>query len=114
MITNEVISEIYKKFDKRPSSIDKIDFPLLFEKVGIDHDILIDPDTNEMTIGSIEEGSPFRLIPLSNINAIVPFEDWTAVVLHSSIIFLHNKRPQVSVHIKENKRSLLDIILGKN
>ena len=113
MITSEVISEIYKKYNKRPASVNELDLPLLFEKVGIDHDILVDPETNELTIGSIEENSPFRSIPLRNVNAIIPFENWTAIVMHSSIIFLHNKRPQVSVHLKENKSSIFDKIFGK-
>ena len=113
MISSEAINEIYRKYNKRTKSIEDLDLPLLFEKAGIDHDILIDPDTNEITIGSIPENSPFRTFPLRNINAIVPFEEWTAIAMHSSVIFLHNKRPQVSIHIKEQKESLLSKIFGK-
>lgn len=110
MITNEVINEIYKKYDKRPSSIDCLNLALLFDKAGIEHDILIDPETEEMTIGSIDTNSPFHTIPLKNIHAIVPFEEWTAIVLHSSIIFLNNKKPLPSIHIKQPSSSLWDRI----
>lgn len=112
MINSEVINEIYRKYNKRPASVDCLNLALLFEKVGIDHDILIDPDTEEMTIGSIAEDSPFRTIKLGNIHAIVPFEEWTAIVMHSSILFLNNKRPQVSIHIKEPELTLWQRIKG--
>ncbi|MCC8114150.1 MAG: hypothetical protein LUD17_04890 [Bacteroidales bacterium] len=112
MITNQVIEAIYKKYDKRPKSIDSLDFALLFEKAGLQHDILIDPETNEMTISSIAEDSPFHQIPLHNINAIVPFEEWTAIVMHSSIIFLNVKKPINSIHIKAPSLSLWDRIKG--
>lgn len=110
MINTEVINEIYKKYDKRPASVDNLNLALLFEMVGIEHDILIDPDTEEMTIGSVAEDSPFRTLRLKNIHAIVPFEEWTAIVLHSSILFLNNKRPQVSIHIKQPELSLWERI----
>lgn len=110
MITNDVINAIYKQYDKRPKSIDCLNLALLFDKAGIEHDILIDPETQEMTIGSIAPDSPFHTIPLKNINAIVPFEEWTAIVLHSSIIFLNNKKPLPSIHIKQPSLSLWERI----
>lgn len=112
MITNEVISEIYKKYNKRPSSIDCLDLALLFEKVGIMHDIMIDPDTSTLTIGSMLPDSPFHEISLKNLFGIVPFEQWTAIVMHSSIIFLNNKKPISSIHIKEPSLTLWDRIKG--
>lgn len=113
MINTEVINTIYKKYDKRPQSVDNLDLALLFEKAGICHDILIDPDTGEMTIGSIAEDSPFRTLNLKNVHAIVPFEKWTAVVMHSSILFLNNSRPQVSIHLKETQLSFWDRLKSK-
>lgn len=106
MITKQVINEIYKQYKKRPASPDTLDLGLLFEKAGIEHDILIDPDTNDLIISSIPEDSPFHSIPLGNINAIVPFEEWTAIVLHSSIVFLNNLKPTTSIHLRPHEPSL--------
>ncbi|MCC8117436.1 MAG: hypothetical protein LIP09_01625 [Bacteroidales bacterium] len=112
MITNEVIAAIYKKYDKRPKSIDCLNLALLFEKAGIMHDIMIEPETSTMTIGSILPDSPFHEISLKNVFAIVPFEEWTAIVMHSSIIFLNHKKPISSIHIKQPSLSLWDRIKG--
>lgn len=110
MITKQVINEIYKRYKKKPKSPDSLDLGLLFEKAGIEHDILIDPDTNDLIISSIPEDSPFHSIPLTNINAIVPFEEWTAIVLHSSIVFLNNKKPTTSIHLRPHEPSLWEKI----
>lgn len=110
MITNEIIKEIYKQYDKKPKSMDCLDFALLFDKVGVLHNILVDPDTQTLTIDSIPEDSPFHQVALKNIYAFVPFEQWVAIVLHSSIIFLNTKRPITSIHIKSHKLSLWDKI----
>lgn len=106
MITKQVINEIYKQYKKKPKSPDCLDLGLLFERAGIEHDILIDPETNDLIISSIPEDSPFHSIPLGNINAIVPFEEWTAIVLHSSIVFLNNKKPTSSIHLRPQQQSI--------
>lgn len=108
MITKEVIEQIYKQFSKKPKSPEDLDLGLLFERTGIEHDILMDPDTNELVISSIDEDSPFHSIPIRNIYAIVPFEEWTAIVLHSSIVFLNNKKPITSIHLRPHQTSIWD------
>lgn len=110
MITREVIDTLYRKYSKAPSGPDCLDMPLLFDYVAELHDITIDMEgtTDCMIINSIDPGSPFHRIPLRNIHAIVPFEEWIAIVLHSSIIFLSRKAPKVSIHIKPAPVSLLD------
>lgn len=63
MLTRENISEIYRKFRKAPAGIDQLDIAVLFDETAIHHDILIDPETNTLTIGSIEPMSPFHSLP---------------------------------------------------
>lgn len=108
MITKEVIQAIYKKYPKRAKSVDELDFGLLFDSVGTLHDINIDFAANRLIIGSLEERSIFRKIPLGHIHAFVPFEEWTAIVLNASILFLNRKRPEVSVHLKPQEQSMAD------
>lgn len=117
MITKQVIETLYKKFNNRPKSPDCLDFGLLFDTVSDYHDISVDMDTDELVLRDLGEKSPFYKIPLSKIHAIVPFEEWVAIVLHSSIIFLNRKSNNVSVHVKPLKLSFLDkmkMSLSKN
>jgi len=101
MISSDIIKTLYKKYRKRPQSIDSLDIAQLFTR-GAHHDLIIDPDTEDLYIGSIPEDSPFHIIPLRNVNAIVPFEEWIALVMHSSILFLNTKDNQTNIHIKMN------------
>lgn len=108
MITKQVIETLYKKYNKRPKSPDCLDFGLLFDSISDFHDISVDMDTDELVLRDLGENSPFYKIPLSKIHAIVPFEEWVAIVLHSSIIFLNRRSKKVSVHVKPPELSFWD------
>ena len=108
MITKTIIDTLYKKYRKRPKSIDCLDFGLLFGSLADHHDISVDIDSDSLMLYSLGDRSPFYKIPLSKIHAIVPFEEWVAVVLHSSIIFLNRESSKVSVHVKPLEMSFLD------
>ncbi len=110
MINKEVINSIYKKYKKLPKSPDFLDMPLLFDYAAHHHNIQIDMEgpIDALIINSIDKDSPFHRIPLERIHAIVPFEQWVAVVLHSSIIFLNRKSSKVTVHVRTHNPSLLD------
>ena len=108
MITKQVINTLYKKYKKLPKSADYLDFALLFDYVAEHHNITVDLEKDVLIIRSIDQISPFHKIPLSRIHAIVPFEEWIAVVLHASIIFLNKKNNNVQIHLKEPQMSLWD------
>lgn len=112
MITRENINEIYRKYNKAPESIDELNIATLFDETAIHHDIMIDPEENTMTIGSIEPASPFHTLPLDRVNAILGFEEWNAIVMPTSIIFLNRKNQKVVIDIKNIKQSLGDRIAG--
>lgn len=112
MINADVIEQIYKQYNKRPKSTDCLDFATLFDKAADHHDLFVDPETEILTIGSVAEDSPFRNIPLRNVCAFVPFEEWVAIVTHASIIFLNSRSSKVAVHIKPVKETIWEKIWG--
>ena len=114
MITRKVIQTLYKKYRKRPESPDCLDIPLLFDVASENHNISIDMDgpADSLVIGSISPESPFHRIALEKIHAIVPFEEWVAIVLHSSIIFLSKKTSEVSVNVQLEQSSIFDRLSG--
>ena len=108
MITRENINEIYRKFKNAPASIDELNIATLFDETAIHHDIMIDPEENTVSFGSIDSKSPFHTISLNRINAILEFDEWIAVVMPASIIFLNRNKAQVVVDIKAVKPTLTD------
>lgn len=111
MINQQVIDTLYRQYAKLPKSLDCLDMPLLFDSAGALHDISVDMDDDmnaDLVIGSIDPTSPFHRLPMHRIHAIVPFENWVAIVMHSSIIFLNKKERKVSIHLKPLKDSFVD------
>lgn len=110
MITRKVIQALYKKYRRLPDSPDCLDMPLLFDYAAEHHNIQIDMEgpVDTLVINSIAPESPFHKIPLERIHAIVPFEEWVAIILHSSIIFLNRHSSKVSVHIRTEAPSLTE------
>jgi len=109
MITRQNIQTLYKQYPERAGSVDNLDIALLYDEVAENHGAYVDPDTDELIIMSIDAQSPFHAIPVSKIHAIVPFEQWVAIVLHSSIIFLNRESSKVAVDIKPVSRGLAGI-----
>lgn len=105
MITQKVIDALYKKYRRRPSSIDALDISLLFDYAAEHHNVQINPD-GHLVIESIDPRSPFHSVPLANIHGITQFEDTVAIVLHSSIIFLNKADDGVNVHLRHHRPSL--------
>lgn len=108
MITKQVIETLYKKYRKLPKSPDYLDFGLLFDSVAEHHDIVIDMESDSLFLRDLGEKSPFYRLSLKRIHAIVPFEEWVAIVLHSSILFLSRNSSKISVHIEPPKLSVLE------
>lgn len=100
-------------FAKRPESPDCLDIAILFENLMGVHDFYVD-DYGNLIIESLPEGSPFHKLALSRVNGIVDFEEWVAIVLHSSIIFLDKRSSKVQIHIRQHKESFLRRIFHHN
>lgn len=113
MISQKVINQLYRQYNKRPKSIDELNIPLLFEAVHPMHGIEF--EEGELVINSIPLDSPFHRIPLMLVHEIVEFEEAVAIVLHSSIIFLSRSaeaESPVQVHIKPIEQSMTDRLMS--
>ncbi len=100
MIKKDIIKNLYHKYPRRASSINLLDLSTLFDKVGITHNIIVDDTDNSLVIGSMAENPIFHRLPLRNIHAIEAIEDWLTIILHSSILFLHQHTPTVRIHLR--------------
>lgn len=106
MVTKKVIGNLYKQFNCPPDDIYDLNIAMLFDKAAEHHGLVV--DENYIFIGSVDPSSPFAMIPLNRINAIVEFDSVIAIVLHSSIIFLDKHSDQVHIHIKDRQPTLWD------
>lgn len=110
MITRENIKEIYRKYKKAPASIDELNIATLFDQTAINHDIMIDPEDNTISFGSLDPKSPFHTLPLDRVNAILGFDEWVAVVMPAAIIFLNRNNSKVVIDIKNEQPSAMERI----
>lgn len=106
MISNKIIESIYKKYSKRPASLDQLNIPLLFEAAHQDHNIEI--TGHDLIIHSQAQWSPFHTIDLKRVHAILDFDKYVAVVLHSSIVFISKNDDNIHIHIKDIKPSFVE------
>ena len=102
MINRALIHELYDKYSKPPKSVDMLDLAALYNCVGTLHGITTDAGT--LCIGSLPDDSPFKRIRLTHIHGIIAFDNWVAVVLRPSILFLNRIEPTVSIDIKPVRR----------
>lgn len=110
MISEKNISDLYRKYSRRPKSADQLNFALLFESVHNEHAVAV--DGTKLVIKGLDASSPFHSIPIKCIHAIVNYDDSVAIVLHSSIVFINKADECVNVHINFKERSLLQRIFG--
>ena len=106
MITKKMINKVYKKYHKKPKSIDCLNVSLFFSDEMQPHGIEIVDDKIE--INSLEPSSLFHKIALSRVYGIEEFEKSVAIVLCSSMIFLKKGDKDVAVHIKPQSISIWD------
>lgn len=106
MINRNVIKELYSKYPKPPRSVDELNLATLTECAGELHKISIDVGSNTVAFGSQPADSPFASLPLTHICGIVAFDDWVAVVMRASILFLSRREPKASADINPASRSI--------
>ena len=114
MITQEVISEIYKSYNKPCKNEDDLNLPYFVELLRPHHRLTV--DDMEVIVESEEEFSPFRRFLKRGLYAVLEFDRNVAFVFQSHILFFSKKASNMSVHFRpaeKKRRSLLDAIFGR-
>lgn len=112
MITDQVIKEIYKKYNKPQGSTEALNLDYFLDLLSNHHNI--DNSEKEVVIRDLEEFNPFRRFLKHSLNAVLEFDKMIAFVFTNHILFLGKETDEVRVHLKPNEpKSFLDKILGK-
>ncbi|MDE6237167.1 MAG: hypothetical protein K2M45_04810 [Muribaculaceae bacterium] len=115
MITDEVIKEIYKTYDKPHKHREELQLEYFIDLLGDLHKIrMIDDD--ELIVENLEEFNPFRRFLIRGLHGIVEFDRYVAFIFQGHILFFGKEEPTLQVHMRpeKKKRSLWDSIFGGN
>lgn len=94
----QLINSLYKRFNRRPASLDERNLRLLADYIVDERGIMLEDDCLVFT--GAGPASPFREILLENINGVADIGRLIAIVLNSSIIFFHKETHAISVHLR--------------
>lgn len=112
MITEKVIREIYRKFNKPNTDRNQLRLDYF---VGLlkHHNIRVIDD--ELVMNDLEEFNPFKRFLLRSVNAILEFDKMVAIVFQNHIIFLGKYDDQMRIHMKpESKNNIFSRLFGRS
>lgn len=101
-IDRKLIDDLYRRFRRRPSTLDERNLRLLADFIVEERGISLEADSLVFTESAPD--SPVREILLENINGVADLGRHIAIVLHSSIIFFNKDTLQTSVHLRPLSR----------
>lgn len=104
MITKKHITELYKKHIINPNKPNRIELEMFGNKCVSQHSITI--ENKNLIINSVDCDSPFHELPLQNIAGIEDLENYIAIILRNSILFLDKNSKNIHVHINIEKPSI--------
>lgn len=107
MITDRVIKEIYRKYNKAAKSVDDLRLDYFVDILSPNHKIRV--DKNEVIFEDQEEFSPFRRFLIRSLNGVLEFDRQVAFVFSNHILFLGKENDEMRIHMKpfEEKKSFL-------
>lgn len=113
MITQEVISDIYKNYNKPVKNADELNLPYFVDLLKPHHDLILEDD--EVIVGKLDEFSPFKRFLKRGLYAVLEFDHNVAFVFQSHILFFSTIDDRLSVHFRPTeKRNLFDRIFGRD
>lgn len=104
MINKVAIKYLYKHTKRPKDGLPESKLKEVCEKCS--HFFQISFDNEFMTIGSLDDCSPFKQIRLSCINGFEIIDNEVAAVLNSCIIFFNNQTGAIKINIKTESKSV--------
>lgn len=113
MITQEVIAEIYKSYNKPCKNPAELNLPYYVDLLKPYHDLQLEED--EVIVGGLDEFSPFKRFLKRGLYAVLEFDKNVAFVFQSHILFFSKVDNKLSVHFRPTeKRNFLDRLFGRD
>ncbi|MDE7402957.1 MAG: hypothetical protein K2M87_06065 [Muribaculaceae bacterium] len=113
MITQEVITEIYKNYNKPAKNESELNLPYFVDLLAPFHKLEVSDD--EIIVTGLDEFSPFRRFLKRGLFAVLEFDKNVAFVFQSHILFFSKLDKNLSVHFRPSeKKSIFDRIFGRD
>ncbi len=109
-ISSNLIDSLYKRFPRRPATLDERNLRLLADYIVEDRGVSLCDD--RLVFTEMSPDSSFREILLENIHGVADLGHMLAVVLHSSIIFLDCRTFEAFVHLKPAKENVFRRVIA--
>lgn len=110
-IDRQIIDSLYRRFPRRPATLDERNLRLLADYIVDDNGVSLCDD--RLIFTGMESGSPFREIMLEHVHGVIDMHTHIAIVLHSSIIFLDRATLRAHVHLRPVRRGFFARMLDK-
>lgn len=112
MITEEVIKDIYKSYNKPCKNEQELNLTYFVDLLKEHHNLILNDD--EIVVESLEEFNPFRRFLKRGLYAVLEFDSNVAFVFQAHILFFNKHNNKLSVHFRPaEKRSFLDRLFGR-
>lgn len=103
MITKKIIKDLYDRHQISEKKLLNFSIEEISKQCIHLYDLEI--SNENLRIKTMDTNSPFSSIPIKNIGGVSQVENYTAIVLRNSVLFLNNDVNEIKVHIKEVKLS---------
>lgn len=103
MVKPNRIKHLYRKHPLTDENRQDLELSRLLTDSLSQHLITIGKEN--IIINSVEEESPFRELPIKNIAGIEDLDQFTAIILRNSILFLSKFSTDIHVHINVEQPS---------
>jgi hypothetical protein len=113
MVSQKVIEDIYKKFQKPAKDVAQLNIPYFIDKLSAHHNLAISSDGKEIEIHGLDESNPFKRFLAHRLTNIFEFDNTVAFAFADHIIFFSKHSEEMRVHFKREKRSLLSRIFAR-
>lgn len=113
MITDKVINEIYRKFNKPHKNESDLNLDYFMELLNENHSLV--RRGPEIVVEDLEEGNLFRRFLVRSLNTVLEFDKMVAFVFRTHILFFGKEDNALRVHWRreEPKQTLWGKIFGK-
>ncbi len=111
MVNKRTIKYLYKNIRRPKNGLPRKLFAEVEERCRECFNITF--ENGLMTIGSLDECSPFRNIRISSINGFKIAGNEVAVVMEQSILFFNNATGTIDVNLREPEESFFQRIVNR-